>query len=121
MDGKWNFREKMKIIDIRGSSKHSVTNENLKQIVHEGLVTKSFPFHDTLLRTIPTLVLYDDKGLEIFDKITYSEDYYLTNCEIDILKIYSEEFVQKYIENGSAVIELGCGYVDFDTNEMSYQ
>lgn len=55
------------------------------------------------------MVLYDDKGLEIFDKITYHEDYYLTNAEIDILQTYSSEMVKSYVQDGDVLIELGSG------------
>lgn len=33
-----------------------------------------------LLRSVPTILLYDDAGLELFDQITYLEEYYLTNA-----------------------------------------
>ncbi|KAJ2016062.1 hypothetical protein IWW57_005583, partial [Coemansia sp. S610] len=34
-------------------------------------------------RTLPTLLLYDNAGLELFDRVTYLPEYYLTDCEID--------------------------------------
>jgi hypothetical protein len=45
-----------------------------------------------MIRSLPTLVLYDDKGLEIFDNITYHKDYYLTNSEIEICQRYGTSF-----------------------------
>ena len=97
------------IIDVRGSSIGSNTNDNLKKLILSSLSQKTVPFEDILLRSIPTMVLYDDKGLEIFDKITYSPDYYLTNAEIDILARQSKKLVSDFVPNDSALIELGCG------------
>jgi uncharacterized SAM-dependent methyltransferase len=67
---------------------------------------------ETALRSIPTLVLYDDNGLEIFDKITYIPEYYLTNAEMDIFKEYSDEIVENYIKDGTIIVELGVGYLN---------
>lgn len=125
------------IIDIR-TTKHSNTTENLVRFIHDAVSTKNIPFNPAtsipknkdntslkttsssylatppseqlrLLRSIPTLVLYDNKGLDIFDKITYCEDYYLTNAEIDIFKRHAQEMVQNYMQDGSVIIELGVG------------
>lgn len=73
-----------------------------------------------MIRSLPTLVLYDDKGLGIFDKITYHADYYLTNSEIEICKKYGTTIyiflnsqgqeISDYIKDGSVLIELGVGY-----------
>lgn len=62
------------------------------------------------VRSLPTLILYDDKGLDLFDKITYTDDYYLTNCEIDIFKRYGAEMTD-YVTDGSILVELGVGFV----------
>lgn len=59
-------------------------------------------------RRMPTLLLYDEKGLQLFEEITYLEEYYLTNAEIEILTIHAEA-VAGLIEPGSQVIELGSG------------
>ncbi|KAJ2819954.1 hypothetical protein FBU31_005368, partial [Coemansia sp. 'formosensis'] len=59
-------------------------------------------------RTLPTLLLYDNAGLELFDRITYLPEYYLTNCEIDVLRTHIQDIVAQIPDN-SDVIELGCG------------
>jgi uncharacterized SAM-dependent methyltransferase len=103
------------IIDIRGKTLHSNTQDHLKKLILKGLQNKTVPFvsketkHSNLLRSIPTLVLYDDKGLDIFDKITYCEDYYLTNAEMDILQRESQKLVKNYVTSDTVLIELGCG------------
>jgi uncharacterized SAM-dependent methyltransferase len=89
------------IIDIRGNAAESNTTEHLQRRIAQGLTRQP--------KSIPTMVLYDDKGLEIFDQITYCKDYYLTDAEIDILKTHSAELVRDYVREGSVLIELGCG------------
>ncbi|KAJ3068445.1 hypothetical protein HK102_007170, partial [Quaeritorhiza haematococci] len=90
----------VEIIDIRKTAR-SNTTANLTQLIVQSLENKTVPFYspkfvndfnnNTLLRSIPTLVLYDDRGLEIFDQITYIDEYYLTNAEIDIFKRYGRQ------------------------------
>ncbi|KAJ1826190.1 hypothetical protein LPJ56_002306, partial [Coemansia sp. RSA 2599] len=62
----------------------------------------------SLNRFLPLVLLYDNKGLELFDRITYLPEYYLTDCEIEVLKSNIHEIVAE-IPDGSDVIELGCG------------
>ncbi|KAJ2907281.1 hypothetical protein GGI21_003931, partial [Coemansia aciculifera] len=59
-------------------------------------------------RTLPTLLLYDNTGLDLFDRITYLPEYYLTDCEIDVLRTHINAIVAQ-IPDDSDVIELGCG------------
>lgn len=60
-------------------------------------------------KTLPTLLLYDELGLRLFEKITYLEEYYLTNSEIEILEKYACNIAQ-HIQPGSILVELGSGY-----------
>ena len=112
---------KLQILDIRGTSEHSSTTRELKQEIIRGLSSKTINFQDyravkenrkppiITLRSLPTMLLYDSKGLDIFDRITYDKDYYLTNAEIEILSENSKYFVQKYLSDGDYIIELGAG------------
>jgi uncharacterized SAM-dependent methyltransferase len=59
-------------------------------------------------KTLPTLLLYDAQGLKLFEKITYLDEYYLTNAEIDVLTNYADE-IAKRIQPGGIVVELGSG------------
>ncbi|KAL6813032.1 C-type lectin protein [Trichoderma sp. SZMC 28013] len=59
-------------------------------------------------RTLPTLLLYDERGLQLFEDITYLDEYYLTNYEIELLKKSAAEMASK-IPEGAIVVELGSG------------
>jgi L-histidine Nalpha-methyltransferase / hercynylcysteine S-oxide synthase len=59
-------------------------------------------------KTLPTLLLYDVNGLRLFEKITYLEEYYLTNMEIKVLEEYADQIAEK-IKPNSIILELGSG------------
>lgn len=59
-------------------------------------------------KTLPTLLLYDEAGLRLFEKITYLEEYYLTNAEIEILETYGDRIAER-IQPDSIILELGSG------------
>ncbi|KAF2799877.1 hypothetical protein K505DRAFT_320917 [Melanomma pulvis-pyrius CBS 109.77] len=59
-------------------------------------------------KKLPTLLLYDEAGLRLFEKITYLEEYYLTNAEIEVLETYADRIAQ-HVQPGSIVVELGSG------------
>lgn len=61
-------------------------------------------------RAFPTLLLYDTKGLKLFEEITYLDEYYLTNTEIEILTKHAKRIVARIPEN-SQLVELGSGSV----------
>ncbi|KAF5583029.1 TAD2-tRNA-specific adenosine deaminase 2 [Fusarium pseudocircinatum] len=86
------------IIDIRGEH----VEINLKDQIASMFNPDEGP------RKLPTLLLYNEKGLQIFEDITYLDEYYLTNYEIEILKKSSAEIASQ-IPEGSMVIELGSG------------
>ena len=60
-------------------------------------------------KQLPTILLYDERGLRLFEEITYLEEYYLTNAEIEALKTHSDS-IAKEIPHGVQMIELGSGY-----------
>ncbi|EXJ78765.1 hypothetical protein A1O1_09167 [Capronia coronata CBS 617.96] len=59
-------------------------------------------------RTFPTLLLYDEKGLKLFEEITYVDDYYLTNAEIQSLETHANDIVARF-PDGARLVELGSG------------
>ncbi|KAF1993588.1 hypothetical protein P154DRAFT_449788 [Amniculicola lignicola CBS 123094] len=87
------------IIDIRGSP----TEFDILQDIKKGLRPS-----EGGEKTLPTLLLYDEAGLRLFEKITYLDEYYLTNAEIEVLETFSERIAQR-IRPGSVIVELGSG------------
>lgn len=59
-------------------------------------------------KSLPTLLLYDELGLRLFEDITYLDEYYLTEAEIDVLKTHGRRIAER-IPDGSIVLELGSG------------
>ncbi|KAL2130440.1 hypothetical protein VTI74DRAFT_6386 [Chaetomium olivicolor] len=90
--------QKLDIIDIR----RAAVEINLKTEILSMFCTRDGP------RQLPTLLLYDERGLQLFERITYLEEYYLTNDEIEVLQSFAADIV-KNIPSGSMVIELGSG------------
>ncbi|KAK6065870.1 duf323 domain protein [Seiridium cupressi] len=86
------------IIDIR----QAAVELNLKEEIHHLLRPQEGP------RRMPTLLLYNEKGLQLFEQITYLEEYYLTNSEIQVLR-RSARSIARAIPSGAMVVELGSG------------
>jgi L-histidine Nalpha-methyltransferase / hercynylcysteine S-oxide synthase len=59
-------------------------------------------------KTLPTLLLYDGSGLKLFEKITYLDEYYLTNAEIEVLTKWAKNIAER-IPDKSLIVELGSG------------
>lgn len=87
-----------KIIDIRRSK----LEHSLKDDIVSGLDNAEGE------KTLPTLLLYDEMGLKLFQEITYLDEYYLTNAEIAVLEEYAKEMAKR-IPKGAAIVELGSG------------
>ncbi|TWU75844.1 hypothetical protein ED733_005205 [Metarhizium rileyi] len=87
------------IIDIRSNK----VDFNLKDEV-----VRMINPTDAGVRKLPTLLLYDERGLQLFEDITYLDEYYLTNYEIELLEKHSVEIAAQ-IPEGAMVIELGSG------------
>ncbi|KAG0241493.1 hypothetical protein B0O80DRAFT_443506 [Mortierella sp. GBAus27b] len=77
---------------------------DLRSMILSGLCPSTPGAH----KTIPTMVLYDDRGLQIYDDITHLEEYYLFNEEIQILERDGDKIVENIPDN-SVVVELGSG------------
>ncbi|PGH18465.1 hypothetical protein AJ79_00535 [Helicocarpus griseus UAMH5409] len=59
-------------------------------------------------KSMPTLLLYSTEGLRRFEDITYVDDYYLTNAEIEALTAHAAKIVKQIPENAQ-LLELGSG------------
>lgn len=60
-------------------------------------------------KSLPTLLLYDEAGLKIYEEITYLDEYYLVEAEIETLTKYADQ-IAKQIAPNSIIVELGSGY-----------
>ena len=88
-----------RIIDIRSDTAGS----NIKDEIKSGLNVQ-----DGKEKTLPTLLLYDNEGLKLFEKITYLEEYYLTEEEIRVLSEHAGHIADRIPDN-AMVVELGSG------------
>lgn len=61
-------------------------------------------------RSLPTMLLYDTKGLQLFEEITYLDEYYLTDAEIEVLTASAVQIVDRIPDNAQ-LLELGSGFV----------
>ncbi len=59
-------------------------------------------------RAIPPKYFYDQKGSQLFDEITNTEEYYPTRTEMQILESYAQE-IAECIGTGSLLVEPGGG------------
>ncbi|KAF2727626.1 hypothetical protein EJ04DRAFT_529296 [Polyplosphaeria fusca] len=87
------------IIDIRPGP----TEFDILQDIKKGLRPKNGGE-----KALPTLLLYDEAGLRLFEKITYLKEYYPTNAEIEVLEKHADQIAER-IQPGSVVLELGSG------------
>lgn len=97
------------IIDVRSTSSGDVGNDVPAAVVC-GL---SKPAHQ---RTLPTLLLYTETGLRIYDELTTkATEYYLFGAEEEILKEHGDEIIRamhpRGCFEGESVVELGAGQV----------
>ncbi len=60
-------------------------------------------------KQLPSKYFYDDRGSELFQKIMESPDYYLTDCEFDILANQQSEFADLIKGETFNLVELGAG------------
>jgi len=85
----------------RNQTSEIVTNQ-FAEDVHDGL-SSSF-------KNLPSKYFYDDEGSRLFQKIMDLPEYYLTNCEFDILQTQSVNIFKALNFNSHFnVVELGAG------------
>ena len=81
------FDQKPEPVDIISDIQHSLSQEQ---------------------KFIAPKYFYDEKGSELFEKITHLPEYYLTRAEISILENNREE-IAEHIEEHSCIVEYGSG------------
>jgi L-histidine Nalpha-methyltransferase / hercynylcysteine S-oxide synthase len=101
------------IIDVRLNNNSSNGEADLNHEIRRGL---SQPLNQ---KTLPTVLLYDEEGLRIYDQITTDADeYYLFPAEENLLKNHAHDIAkimfkqheldhQGHVEG--VVLELGAG------------
>lgn len=78
------------------------TQTQFEKDVIDGLT--DYPKH------LPSKYIYDQRGDKLFQDIMAMPEYYLTNCEFDILSLHKTEICQTFSnDNGFDLIELGAG------------
>ncbi|KAI9374611.1 C-type lectin protein [Aspergillus egyptiacus] len=92
-------RASVDIVDIR-------QNDLEYSLVHE--IQKGLNPPEGTRRSMPTMLLYDSQGLKLFEEITYVDEYYLTNAEIEVLQTHSQRLAER-IPSNAQLLELGSG------------
>ncbi len=75
-------------------------NREAKELI-EGLTA--------IQKHISSKYFYDDKGSELFQKITETPEYYLTSCEKEILYNHAKGILDHMGKNPFNIVELGAG------------
>ena len=81
----------------------SIITPTFEQDVYKGLT--DFPKH------LSSKYFYDERGDRLFQDIMQMPEYYLTNCEFDILSQHKKEIIELFSNGASSInlIELGAG------------
>ena len=88
--------EKIQLHDIR----RQATAQSLVPSILSGLKAED--------RESPSLLLWNDRGLSLFDAVLESPDYYLATREWSLLRETVDKIVSS-ISSGDRLIELGAG------------
>ncbi|KAI4252066.1 MAG: hypothetical protein LQ352_004489 [Teloschistes flavicans] len=59
-------------------------------------------------KSLPEMLLWDEKGHQLFEQVNARPEYYVHQDEIALLTKHSEEIVKR-LETGATIIELGSG------------
>lgn len=93
------------ILNIRGHHNNGASSfPDLRTQVWDGL---SKPIGE---RWLPTMLLYDERGLRLYDDLTTNaHEYYLFGAEEEILKKSADDIVKLILLDNALVLELGAG------------
>jgi len=87
------------IIDIRASKSKTPLAEQIREGLKDGTETG---------RSLPSMLLWDARGLQLFRAVTLLDEYYVARTEIDILERYAGDMAER-VKAHSTLIELGSG------------
>jgi uncharacterized SAM-dependent methyltransferase len=88
------------VIDIGGSH----LSDTFREMLERKLLKEDRPGQ----RLLPSALLSDDKGLDIWRQLTRLPDYYQTRDEIHLLEQHGSDIAQ-HMAPGSIVLDLGSG------------
>ena len=91
------------VIDIRKEQIECSLSESLRTCIR-GSKDKGPCF--------PTMFLWNEKGLKLFEAVTHLKEYYLNQIEMEILEQRSDDIARR-IKPKTMVIDLGSGQVLF--------
>jgi len=88
-----------------------LTNENSPDpSISEQLALDVLMGFTSTPKYIPPVHFYDAKGSQIFQQIMAADDYYLTKCELEVIKTHGKDIVSQFNKNERLeIIELGAG------------
>ncbi len=90
-----------KIINTFEMKKKMGLREQFAHDLFKGLSSES--------KYIPSKYFYDKDGSKLFSKIASHQDYYLTDCELEIFKNKGKSICKYFIDSQFKLIELGAG------------
>jgi uncharacterized SAM-dependent methyltransferase len=100
------------IIDIRDEAISSSLNYAIKNDFLSGCAVSL---------ELPTLLLYDELGLQKFENVCRNKAYYPTRTEMEILERSADDIVSD-LSDGTVLIEFGSGYRPcIDTFSSAFQ
>jgi dimethylhistidine N-methyltransferase len=92
------------------------TAEQNWRVLEAGETGRNRQFADDVLqglfrvpKSIPSRYFYDEEGNRLFQKIMELPEYYLTDCELEILESHGERIAAHIGEGAFNLVELGAG------------
>ncbi|CEK10799.1 L-histidine N(alpha)-methyltransferase [Legionella hackeliae] len=90
-----------KIQTLQNHQKEAKDNKEFMQDVLMGLSRKN--------KQLPSKYFYDNSGSKLFNQITHHPDYYLTGCELEILRHHKKELSALLKKEEFNLVEFGPG------------
>ena len=111
-----DLRSKSALVQVQSSTDHcshvarifDIREENADLSLHIK-VQEMLGVQEGVCMQVPFELLYDTRGLRLFEEITYLDDYYLTGAELEILREIADQLAAN-LQEGSVIMELGSGY-----------
>lgn len=112
----------IEIVDVRAATEHVTGGKDDESQISASIAGQILTglSQPTNQKTLPTLLLYNERGLRLYDQITTgAPEYYLFSAEEEILKEHADDIIRVMhsregdILPGEVVLELGAGCVSF--------